>query len=194
MRFRETPLAGAFVVSLEPSSDVRGYFSRTWCAREFAEQGLPAAIVQSSLSYNRRRGTLRGMHLQLPPSAEAKIVSCARGAIHDVIVDLRAGSPTYLRHFAVELDSSTHDSLYIPPQFAHGFQTLADETEVLYQMTDYYAAELGFGARWNDPAFAIRWPLPDEIVILPRDAGYPDFDSAAYLRRAAQAQPVRRQG
>lgn len=183
MRFHETGIAGAVMVSIEPHADARGYFARTWCAREFAAHGLPARFVQASLSRNTRRGTLRGLHLQLPPSEEGKLVSCITGAIHDVVVDLRPGSPTFLRHFGVELSAERHDALYIPPGLAHGFQTLADGTEVLYQMTDYFAPELAFGVRWSDPAFAIAWPIATPTAILERDAGYDDFDVSAYRRR-----------
>ena len=172
MRFRETSLAGAVLVQIEPHEDSRGYFARTWCAREFADHGLPDQLVQASLSYNRRRGTVRGMHLQRPPSREAKLVSCVQGAIVDVIVDLRPGSPTFLRHVAVELSAASRDALFIPPMMAHGFQTLADDTCVQYQMTDYYAPELGCGWRWDDPAFGIRWPIA-EPVLAPKDAAAP---------------------
>ena len=182
MRFRPTPIAGAFIVSIEPRSDERGFFARTWCAREFAAHGLPDVIVQSSISRSLRRGTVRGMHLQLPPSREGKLVSCARGVIYDVIVDLRPDSPSYLHHFGIELDSEPHEALFVPPLVAHGFQTLVDGTEVLYQMTDYFAPELGFGFRWNDPTFKVRWPL-GESVILARDQDYPDFDARTYERR-----------
>lgn len=183
MRFHPTPLAGAFLVSIDPHADMRGFFARTWCSREFASQGLLPQLVQTSISHNARRGTVRGMHLQFPPSREGKLVSCLRGALYDVIIDLRPQSPTFLRHFAIELTADTHDALYIPPLLAHGFQTLVDWTEVLYQMTDYYVSELTFGARWNDPAFAIRWPIGDDVVILPRDDNYPDFDREAYESR-----------
>ncbi len=183
MRFRATSIQGVFIVGIEPNTDVRGFFARTWCAREFAEHGLPSGIVQTSVSHNERRGTVRGMHLQLPPSAEAKLVSCLRGAIYDVVIDLRPSSATFMRHLAVELTADTQDALYMPPLTAHGFQTLADGTRVLYQMTDYFRADLGFGLRWNDPGFGIRWPITEEVVILPRDRDYPDFDRAAYERR-----------
>lgn len=182
MRFRATPIAGAFLVCIEPQADQRGYFARTWCAREFSSQGLPSEIVQTSISRNLRRGTVRGMHLQLPPSREAKLVSCLRGGIYDVIVDLRPASPTYLQRFGVELAAETHDALFVPALVAHGFQTLHDETEVFYQMSDYFVPALSFGFRWNDPAFDIRWPV-DDIVILPRDRDYPDFDARGFERR-----------
>jgi dTDP-4-dehydrorhamnose 3,5-epimerase len=140
-------------------------------------------MVQASISRNERRGTVRGMHLQLPPSREAKLVRATRGAIYDVIIDLRPGSPTYLRHFGVELRSRRYNALYVPPQFAHGFQTLEDETEVLYQMSDVYAPDLGYGFRWDDAQFAIEWPIRTEVTIHPRDAGYADFSRADYESR-----------
>jgi dTDP-4-dehydrorhamnose 3,5-epimerase len=127
------------------------------------------------------------MHMQLPPSREAKLVRCSRGRIYDVIVDLRPRSPTYLRHFGVELTAERHEALYIPPTMLHGFQTLVDDTDVFYQMTDFYAPELSFGARWNDPTLAIRWPIEGSLVIAERDATYPDFDQAAYQRRLLEA-------
>jgi len=183
MHYRETPLSGAWIINVEPATDLRGYFARFWCVADFDLHGLDGRFVQGSLSHNERRGTIRGMHLQFPPSHEAKLVRCSRGAIWDVIVDLRPESPTFMQHFGVELNSGRHDALYIPPAFGHGFQTLEDATEVVYQMTDVYAPQHGFGFRWNDPAFGIRWPV-DNITILPRDATYPDFDSGRYLARA----------
>jgi dTDP-4-dehydrorhamnose 3,5-epimerase len=187
VRFDETPLTGAFVVEIQPHECNRGYFARTWCTREFADHGLPAQFVQASVSHNIRRGTLRGMHLQLPPSEEGKLVRCTRGCIYDVIVDLRPGSPTYLRRFGVELASREHKALYIPPAMLHGFQTLEDDSDVSYQMTDFFAPELSFGARWDDPAFAIDWPIESGLIMNERDATYPDFDRADYERRAVPA-------
>jgi dTDP-4-dehydrorhamnose 3,5-epimerase len=184
MRFTQTPLAGAFVVDVEPHRDHRGYFTRTWCEREFEAHGLPPRLVQASLSRNARRGTVRGMHMQLPPSQEGKIVQCLRGRIHDVIVDLRPDSATFLQHFGIELTAEEHNALYIPPWMLHGFQTLDDDCEVFYQMTDFHANELAFGARWNDPAFGIRWPIASGITIVERDGAYPDFDRAAYEQQA----------
>jgi dTDP-4-dehydrorhamnose 3,5-epimerase len=175
------------IVAIEPQRDERGFFARTFCAKEFAAAGLPATMVQTNMSRNERRGTLRGMHLQLPPSQEGKLVRCTRGALYDVIVDLDPRSPTYLQHFGVELTADSYEALYIPPLMLHGFQTLADETEVLYQMTDFYAPGLGFGARWNDPAFRIDWPITDTVTMLPRDAQYPDFDRARYAGNFAAA-------
>ena len=174
MIFTPTPLAGAVLVDLERNEDARGYFARTWCRREFAAAGLDVALAQCSVSHNRRRGTLRGLHYQAAPHEEDKLVRCTRGALHDVIVDLRPGSATYTRHFAVELTVENGRALFIPRGFAHGFQTLADDTDVLYQMSEFYAAEAARGVRWNDPAFGIAWPIA-EPILHPRDAGYPDF-------------------
>lgn len=177
MRFRETALAGAYLIETEPHTDARGFFARVWCAREFAQHGLLAPPVQSSVSFNRRKGTLRGLHYQVPPSREAKLVRCTAGAIYDVIVDLRPKSQTHLQHIGVTLSGENHSSLYIPPGLAHGFQTLADDTEVVYMMTDFYAPELARGVRWDDPAFGIVWP-PDERTIAQRDLDYADFAPA----------------
>ena len=174
MKFTPAPLAGAFLVALEPHPDPRGFFARVWSAEEFRERGLDTRVSQTSLSHNLKRGTLRGMHWQEAPHAEAKLVRCERGAIHDVIVDLRPESPTYTRPFGVDLRARDHLALYIPEGFAHGFQTLEDDTVVHYQMTTPYVPEAGRGARWNDPAFGIRWPIPDPILIA-RDREYPDF-------------------
>ena len=174
-------------MEIEPHRDHRGYFARTWCAREFATHDLPAQFVQASLSHNAKRGTVRGMHMQLPPSREGKLVRCMRGRIYDVIVDLRPRSPTYLQHFGIELTAERQNALYIPPWMLHGFQTLEDDTDVFYQMSDFYAPELAFGARWNDPAFGIRWPIEQGVVMAERDASYADFDRAAYEGRAATA-------
>jgi dTDP-4-dehydrorhamnose 3,5-epimerase len=183
MKFRETPLPGAMLVEIEPIADQRGFFARTWCSREFEAHGLSGAMVQASISRNERKGTVRGMHMQLPPSREAKLVRCTRGAIHDVVVDMRPESVCYLRHFGVELNARDHQALYIPPLMAHGFQTLEDGSEVLYQMSDFHVPELACGWRWNDPAFGIRWPIGESITLLPRDAAYPDFDDYGFRRR-----------
>ena len=160
MQFKETPLAGAFVIETEPHEDNRGFFARTFCAREFEAQGLVGTFVQCSLSMTRARGTLRGMHYQLPPACEVKLVRCAAGAIHDVIVDLRRDSPTYLQHFNVDLTAQNRRALYVPKMFAHGFQTLEDGSEVFYQMSEFYAPDESAGVRFDDPKLGIRWPLP----------------------------------
>lgn len=191
MQFDTLGLAGAALVHLERHEDERGFFARTLCAREFREHGLPAQFVQASVSLSHRRATVRGLHFQWPPSWEGKLVRCLRGAIHDVLLDLRPGQPTYLEHRAVVLDEDNRDAVFVPAGVAHGFQTLLDHTEVLYQMSDFHAPELGSGVRWNDPAFAIRWPVEQGIVIAQRDAGYPDFERSAFegelARRTAAA-------
>lgn len=174
MIITETPLKPACLIDIEPAHDGRGFFARTFCADEFARRGLPAGFVQASLSFNHRRGTLRGLHYQAEPCPEGKLVRCTRGAIFDVMVDLRRTSPTHCRWFAVELTAENARAVYIPPGFAHGFQTLCDDTEVFYQMTAEYRPELARGVRWNDPAFAIGWPLP-EPILSPRDAAFADF-------------------
>ena len=174
MIFTPTPLAGAWIVDLERREDDRGFFARTWCVRELREHGLDARLVQCSMSRTRGRWTLRGMHWQAAPHQEVKLVRCARGAIWDAVVDLRPDSPTYLRHFGTELTAENCRALYIPEDFAHGFVTLADETDVVYQMSEFYEPSAGRGARWNDPAFRITWPIRDP-VLHPRDAAYPDF-------------------
>lgn len=174
MFFTETKLKGAFVIELDRKADLRGFFARTFCAREFEAYRLNPRVVQCNLSYNKRQRTLRGMHWQAPPSTEVKLVRAARGAVYDVIVDLRPDSATYLQHVGVELTSDNGRMLYIPEGFAHGFQSLEDETEVVYQMSEFYAPEQARGARWNDPAFGIAWPLPDPIMN-DRDRTWPDF-------------------
>jgi dTDP-4-dehydrorhamnose 3,5-epimerase len=174
MRFIETLLRGAFVVELENIEDERGFFARTFCVREFEANGLNSHLVQCSTAFNLRRGTLRGLHWQTVPKSEDKLVRVTRGAIHDVMVDLRPDSPTYLQHVAVELTIDNGRMLYIPKGFAHGLQTLVDDTEVSYQMSEFFAPECARGARWNDPAFGITWPLPDP-VINDRDRSWPDF-------------------
>jgi len=173
MKFIETWLAGAFLIEIEPREDERGFFARTFCSREFEEHGLETNLVQCSISFNRLQGTLRGIHFQQPPFQEAKTVRCTSGAIFDVIVDLRPNSPTFLKYFAVHLTAENRRTLYVPKDFAHAFQTLADETEVAYGMSEFYAPESAAGLRWNDPFFAIPWPLPVS-VISDRDASYPD--------------------
>lgn len=159
MRFLPTKLPGAFVIEPEPAEDARGLFARTFCAREFKEHGLAAAFVQCSTSFSKLKGTLRGMHHQLPPAGEEKLVRCTAGALYDVIVDLRPGSPTHLQHIGVELTAQNRRALYVPKMFAHGFQTLADDTEVLYQIDEFYAPDKAAGLRFDDPKLAIRWPL-----------------------------------
>ena len=182
MIFTPTRLAGAYCIDLDARQDERGYFARVWCARELAQHGLETRVAQASMSFNARRGTLRGMHYQVAPHEEVKIVRCTRGAIWDVIVDVRPGSPTYLQHIGVELTAANHRQLYIPQGFAHGFQTLEDECEVGYQMSEFYAPDAQRGFRWNDPAVGISWPLPHPILN-DRDRGYPDLVPASHPAR-----------
>lgn len=158
--------------------DERGFFARTFCSEEFAAQGLNPRVAQCNLSHNRKRGTLRGMHYQAPPRAEAKLVSCTRGAVYDVIIDLRAGSQTYCRWFSAVLRAGENRMLYVPEGFAHGFQTLEDDTMVFYQMSEFYAPECARGVRWDDPAFGIRWPVAEKIIS-DKDRRLPDFHPAS---------------
>jgi dTDP-4-dehydrorhamnose 3,5-epimerase len=174
MIFTETPIAGAYVIEVERMEDDRGFFARTWCQREFERHGLKPRLVQCSVSFNNRKGTLRGMHYQAAPHAEAKLVRCTAGAVYDVIVDLRPDSRTLCQWFSVELTADNRRALFIPEGLAHGFLTLADSTEVFYQMSEFFTPDCARGVRWNDPAFDIRWPAP-VAVISPRDAAYPDF-------------------
>jgi dTDP-4-dehydrorhamnose 3,5-epimerase len=164
VRFVPTELEGAWIVEPERQSDDRGFFARSWCQQGFAERGLNANLVQCNISFNRYQGTVRGMHFQRPPHEEAKLVRCTSGAIFDVIVDLRPESPTFLRNFGVRLDSTERNALFVPEGFAHGFQTLEDSTEVLYQMSIEYRPESASGLRWNDPALQIEWPLPIRVI------------------------------
>lgn len=186
MHFEPLSIAGAVRVRIDRKADERGFFARTFCSEEFATQGLPTAAVQSSISYNAKRGTVRGMHFQWPPSQEGKLVRCVRGSLWDVLLDLRPGSPSYLRHEGVTLDDENRDAVFIPHGVGHGFQTLVDGTEVLYQMTDFFVADLQSGLRWNDPEFRIAWPLPMSVISA-RDAAYPDF-----VRRDFEAELGRR--
>lgn len=172
MKFVPLRLTGAFLIEPEPVIDERGFFARTFCADEFAAHGLEASLVQCSISFNREKGTLRGMHYQKSPHEEAKLVRCTMGAIHDVIIDLRAGSPTCRQWVAVNLSADSRNALYVPKGFAHGFLTLADNTEVFYQMSAFFHSESAAGLRWNDPVLAIEWPA-DIAVISDRDNNYP---------------------
>jgi dTDP-4-dehydrorhamnose 3,5-epimerase len=176
MKLTETTLIGAFLIDLEPRPDARGFFARTWCEHEFAELGLHIRWVQCNISFNRERGTLRGMHYQAAPYAEAKLIRCTMGAIYDVIIDLRPDSSTFKRWVAAELTADNRRLLYVPEGFGHGFQTLVDGTEVFYQMSQVYAPDYGRGIRWDDPAFEISWPV-EKPIISERDRGFPDFIS-----------------
>ena len=174
MIFTETGLRGVFIVELELRKDNRGFFARTFCAKEFEAQGLKPTVAQCNLSFNYRKGTLRGMHYQMAPHAETKLVRCTRGAIYDAIADLRPDSATYLSQITIELTAENRQALYIPEGFAHGFQTLTDETEVIYQMGEFYTPGSAYGLRYDDPALAIDWPLPIS-EISDRDLAWPLF-------------------
>jgi len=175
MIFTETKLPGAFVIDLEQFEDERGFFARCWSEKEFADRGLIGRLVETNISFNCKAGTLRGMHFQTAPYAQPKLVRCTAGAVYDVIIDLRPESATFKQWAAVELSAANYRELYIPAGFAHGFQTLVNNTEVLYQMLTPYVAESARGVRWNDPAFGIDWPAAERIII-GRDQTYPDFN------------------
>ena len=177
MRFIPTPLRDACLIALEPHADERGFFARTFCEREFASEGLETRFVQGNSALSRKRGTLRGLHYQLPPSAEVKLVRCMRGAIYDVIVDLRPDSPTYRRWFGAELDQDNCLTMYVPRGFAHGLLTLTDDVETHYLVSAFYAAAEERGLRYDDPALDIRWPA-EPVEISPKDRSWPDFDPA----------------
>jgi dTDP-4-dehydrorhamnose 3,5-epimerase len=177
MHMIATDLEGVYQIRIERIEDERGSFARTFCRREFAEHGLDAIVAQCNVSHNRLAGTLRGLHYQLAPAAEAKLVRCTRGAIFDVAVDLRPNSPAFCRWFGAELSAANDMMLYIPKGFAHGFQTLEDDTEIAYQMSEYYAPELARGLRWDEPAVGIRWPLPVRVMS-ERDRQQPALDMA----------------
>ena len=174
MKFIETKLKGTYIIELEPMEDERGFFARTFCQDEFRKNGIDFNIVQCNISYNKKKGTLRGMHYQIAPYEEAKLVGCIRGAIYDVIIDLRVGSSTYCQWFAVELTEENYKMLYIPKGFAHGFQTLEDNTVVFYQMSEFYYPECARGVRWDDSTFEIEWPLSEQVMSK-KDLSYPDF-------------------
>ena len=174
MRFTPLEITGAFVIDLEPVADARGAFARSFCARAFADHGLASVFPQHSRSYNTVKGTLRGLHWQEPPHQEAKLVGCPRGAIFDLCLDLRRNSPTYLQWRGVELSAENRRQLYIPEGCAHGFQTLTDDAEVNYLISNEYAPQAARGARYDDPAFAIQWPAPVSMIS-DKDAGWPDW-------------------
>ena len=174
MVFTETYLKGACFIDIERLEDERGFFARSWCRREFRTRGLCTEFVQTNVSRNHKRGTLRGLHYQEPPFAEAKLVRCTKGAVYDVIVDLRAHSDTFLHHIGAVLSEDNHRAIYVPEKFGHGFLTLTDESEVFYQMSQFHEPAAGRGVRWDDPLLAISWPEP-VAVISERDRLYPDF-------------------
>jgi dTDP-4-dehydrorhamnose 3,5-epimerase len=174
MRFMDTSLPGAFIVDIEAHADARGFFARTWCRDEFARHGIDTALEQCNISFNKRRGTLRGMHYQAAPYGEAKLVRCTRGRIYDVLVDLRPESPAFRHWIAVELSAENRRMVYAPAGVAHGFQTLEDDCELFYQMSVAYHPDATRGVRWNDAAFGIEWPF-DAPILSVRDRLFPDF-------------------
>jgi dTDP-4-dehydrorhamnose 3,5-epimerase len=180
MLFTETPLAGAYLVDLEKRGDERGFFARAFCEKEFGALKLATRFVQANDSLSAQRGTLRGMHYQLAPRAETKLVRCIRGALYDVILDLRRGSPTFGESFGAELSAENRRMMYVPRGFAHGFITLADDTEAFYLVDEFYGPEQERGIRWDDPRFAIRWPLAP-AVLSDKDRRHRDFDPAWHL-------------
>lgn len=174
MKFQETSLAGAFIIELDRIEDNRGFFSRSFCVEEFDKHGLNTPVNQCNISFNKHAGTLRGMHYQLAPYGEAKLIRCTKGSVYDVIVDLRRDSTTYLDWISIELNEKNHKMIYVPEGFAHGFQTLENDVEMFYQMSEFYNAESASGVRWNDPVLNIEWPLTEPSVS-EKDAAYPDI-------------------
>lgn len=174
MIFTETQLKGSYVISIEPIEDERGFFARAWCQQEFENHGLNSDISQCNLSFNHRKGTIRGMHFQIEPYREVKLVRCIRGSVFDVIIDLRMDSDTFKSWIGVELSAENRRMLYVPKGFAHGYQTIDDNTEVFYQVSQFYKPEVERGCRWNDSAFGIKWPL-EVTLISSKDRNYPDF-------------------
>jgi dTDP-4-dehydrorhamnose 3,5-epimerase len=189
MLFVETELKGAFIIDLERREDERGFFARGFCQNEFAAHGLKTVIAQANIASNRVKGTVRGMHFQFPPAAETKLVRCTRGAILDIIVDLRPESPTYLRHIAVELNADNQRALYIPERFAHGYQALADNTDTSYQVGEFYTPGMEGGLRFDDPRLGLRWPLP-VTVMSPKDQAWPLLDGIEAELKQRMAPPA----
>lgn len=183
MLFEDLRLAGAFHISLQKVEDDRGFFARTWCHDEFTAHGLNASLAQSNISFNKMKGTLRGMHFQAVPHAESKLVRCTLGSIYDVMIDMRPESPTYLQWYGAELTADNREMLYVPEGFAHGFQTLKDNTEVTYHVTEFYTPSAEGGVRYNDPAIGIAWPLPVDMISA-KDANWPLLETAAEAGRA----------
>lgn len=176
MKFIKTKLEGAYIIEIEKITDERGFLARSWCEKEFAKHGLNSKLLQCNISFNQKKGTLRGMHYQAKPYEETKLVRCTQGAIYDVIIDIRHDSPTFQQWLGIELTSENRQMLYIPEGFAHGFQTLVDNTEVFYQMSEFYSAESARGIRWDDPQIAIEWLITDNLIISEKDQSYEMFD------------------
>jgi dTDP-4-dehydrorhamnose 3,5-epimerase len=175
MIFLETKLRGAFVIQLEKMEDQRGFFARAWCRKEFEEHGLNSDLAQANIAFSRKKGTLRGMHYQVSPYQEAKSVRCINGAIFDVAIDLRPESSTYKDWIGVELTADNYKMLYVPENFAHGYQTLTENTGVFYQVSQFYSPDHERGISWNDPLFGIQWPIADDVVISEKDHSWPDY-------------------
>ena len=175
MIFTETKLKGACIIDIEKREDERGFFARAWCQKELEAHDLNAQWVQANLAFSQKKGTLRGLHCQIAPYQEAKLMRCIRGAIYDVIVDLRSESPTYMQWLGVELTADNHKMLYVPEGFAHGYQSLADNTEVFYPVSQFYTPGSERGVRWNDPAFGIEWPMTKNMILSEKDKSWPDF-------------------
>ena len=175
MIFTETKLEGAYIIQLERIKDERGFFSRAWCKKEFEQHGLISRLVQCNFYFNRKRGVLRGMHYQIAPNEETKLVRCAKGSIYDAIIDLRPNSSTYKQWIGVELNAENRYMLFVPEGFAHGYQTLVNDTEVFCQVSEFYYPEAERGVRWNDPVFGIEWPITDNLKISEKDENRPDY-------------------
>jgi dTDP-4-dehydrorhamnose 3,5-epimerase len=188
MIFTDAGLDGAYLIEPEPHADDRGFFARSFCQHEFADHGLASTMVQGNISYTARAGTIRGMHYQIPPAGEAKYIRVMSGSIHDVIIDLRPWSPTYLRHIGVELSAANRLGIYVPPLFAHGHQALTDDVEITYLVSEFYTPGVERGIRYDDEAFAIDWPLP-VTVVSDKDATWPDFDRAKAAQELEPAHP-----
>lgn len=174
MVFTETILRGAYIIDIQKINDDRGFFARSWCKNEFIAHGLNTDFVQANIGFSKKRGTLRGLHYQIPPYEEVKLVRCTNGAIYDVIIDLRPGSPTHKQWIGVELRADNWRMLYIPEGFGHGYQTLTDEAEIFYQTSQFFAPDFARGVRFNDPAFEIEWPMPVQVISLV-DRSWPDY-------------------
>jgi dTDP-4-dehydrorhamnose 3,5-epimerase len=190
MLFTETKLRGAFIIDIQPHNDNRGFFARAFCQKEFEAHGLKPVIAQSNVAFNISKGTLRGMHFQFPPAAETKVVRCTRGAILDIIVDLRPESPTYLEHIAVELTEDNHRALYVPERFAHGYQVLADKTETSYQVGEFYTPGCEGGLLYSDPKLGLSWPLPVSVISDKDQVWAPLSVQEAEVRARMSLQPV----
>lgn len=175
MKLIETKLKGAFVIEPEIMNDERGFFARIWCKREFKENSLDPNLAQISIAFNKKKGTIRGMHFQLSPNEEVKIVQCTRGCIYDVIIDLRPNSKTFKEWFSLELSAKNYKLIYVPKGFAHGYQTLEDNTEVIYHMSEFFVPEFYSGVCWNDPAFNVKWPITDKVIVSEKDRNHSHF-------------------